>query len=258
MQTLKIIKIGGQIIEDKKALKSFLKDFSELNEPKILIHGGGLEASKFSERLGIKVDKIDGRRVTDAETLEVILMTYAGLINKNIVAQLQGFNCNALGLTGADANAIVSKKRATTPIDFGFVGDVIQVNTKVLEALIHEKMTPVFCAITHDTKGQLLNTNADTLASELAIAFSEIYKTELYFCFEKNGVLTDVTDENSVVKELNYGSYQHLLKEGKVADGMIPKLDNCFRAIDHKVSKVCIGTPKLIENSLVSHTKIVK
>ncbi|MBZ9650764.1 acetylglutamate kinase [Psychroflexus montanilacus] len=258
MQTLKIIKIGGQIIEDKKALKSFLKDFSELKGPKILIHGGGLEASKFSERLSIKVSKIDGRRITDAETLEVTVMTYAGLINKNIVARLQGFDCNALGFTGADANTILSEKRATSPIDFGFVGDIVQVNTKVLETLMNEKVTPVFCAITHDKKGQLLNTNADTLASELAIAFSKIYNTELYFCFEKNGVLTDVTDENSVVKELNYGSYQHLLKEGKVADGMIPKLDNCFRAIDHKVSKVCIGTSELIKNSLVTHTKIIK
>lgn len=258
MQTLKIFKIGGQVIDDKKALEAFLKDFSAITGPKILIHGGGLEASKFSERLGIKVNKIDGRRVTDAKTLDVILMTYAGLINKKIVAQLQGFGSNTLGFTGADANTIVSKKRPTSPIDFGFVGDIVQVNTKVLEALMNEKVSPVFCAITHDKMGQLLNTNADTLASELAIAFSETYKTELYICFEKSGVLTDVNDENSVIDKLDYDYYQQLLKEGKVVEGMIPKLDNCFRAVQNKVFKVSIGKPEMINNASLRHTKILK
>lgn len=258
METLKIVKIGGQIIDDENALKVFLKDFADLKEPKLLIHGGGLGASKFSERLGLKVNKIDGRRVTNAETLEVILMTYAGLINKTIVAHLQRFNCNALGFTGADANTVISKKRAASPIDFGFVGDIVQVNTNVLEALFNEKVTPVFCAITHDNKGQLLNTNADTLAAELAIAFSETYTTELYYCFEKSGVLTDLNDENSIIEELNHASYQVLLKEQKVADGMIPKLDNCFRAVSHKVSRVSIGQPEMITNSSLPHTKILK
>ncbi|MBZ9786369.1 acetylglutamate kinase [Psychroflexus sp. CAK57W] len=258
MQTLKIFKIGGQVIDDEMALSGFLKDFSEIKGPKILIHGGGQEATKFSRRLGIEVNKIDGRRVTDADTLDVILMTYAGLINTKIVAQLQSFSCNALGLTGADANIVYSKKRDTFPTDFGFVGDIVQVNTKVLEVMMKEKLTPVFCAITHNTQGQLLNTNADTLASELAIAFSETCQTELYICFEKSGVLTDVTDENSVVDELDYDSYQELLKEGKVVEGMIPKLDNCFRAIHQKVSKVCIGKPEMIKNSLLPHTKILK
>lgn len=258
MQTLKIFKIGGQVIDDDKALKGFLKDFSGIKGPKLLIHGGGHEATKFSKRMGIKVNKIDGRRVTDADTLEVILMTYAGLINTKIVAQLQSFSCNALGFTGADANTVISKKRKTTPIDFGFVGDIVQVNTELLEVLIKEKLTPVFCAITHDTQGQLLNTNADTLASELAIAFSETYKTEMYICFEKNGVLTDVTDDDTLVDELDFDSYQTLLKEGKVVEGMIPKLDNCFRAIHQKVSKVSIGKPEMIKHSLLSHTKIIK
>lgn len=258
MKTLKIFKIGGQVIDDETALKGFLKDFSAIKGPKILIHGGGLEASKFSNRLGIKVEKIDGRRVTNAETLDIILMTYAGLINKKIVAHLQSFDSNALGFTGADANTVVSKKRTTSPIDFGFVGDIVQVNTRVLEALMNEKVSPVFCAITHDKKGQLLNTNADTLASELAIAFSQTHKTELYICFEKRGVLINVNDENSVIEELDYQTYQQLLKEGKVIEGMIPKLDNCFNAIHHKVSSVSIGKPEMIKNALLLHTKIVK
>ncbi len=258
METLKVIKIGGQVIDNTSALNDFLEDFVELKGPKILVHGGGVEATKFAEQLGIEVTKIDGRRVTDADTLKVILMTYAGFINKNIVALLQALHCNALGFTGADANTIISKKRSVIPIDFGFVGDIVQVNTKTLRTLMSQEITPVFCAITHDENGQLLNTNADTLASELAIAFSEHYSTELYFCFEKSGVLRDVTDEDSVIKELNPQTYENLLKSGKVADGMIPKLDNCFRAINHKVSQVSIGQPEMIRDTSVRHTKIIK
>jgi acetylglutamate kinase len=256
METLKVIKIGGQIIDDDIALQSFLKDFSEIPGPKILIHGGGLEASRLSKKMGIKVNKIEGRRVTDAETLDVIVMTYAGLINKRIVALLQNLNCNAIGFTGADGNTVISKKRSTTPVDFGFVGDIIQLNTSVLESLLKQNIQPVFCAITHDKNGQLLNTNADTLASELAIAFSKIINTELYICFEKNGVLTDVNDDNSVVKILNKTNYQELLKEGKIADGMLPKLENCFRALNHGVSLVCVGKPEMIGQNSSVYTKI--
>ncbi|RRO14616.1 acetylglutamate kinase [Flavobacteriaceae bacterium 14752] len=258
MNTLKIIKIGGQVIDDKNALKSFLEDFSKLKEPKILVHGGGHQASKFSQRLGISVEKIDGRRVTNAETLDVILMIYAGLVNKKIVAQLQAYNANAFGFTGADGNTIISIKRKPTPIDFGYVGDVIQVNTSIINLLLKDDIIPVFCAITHDEKGQLLNTNADTLAAELAIAFSKTRKTELNICFEKNGVLSNINNENSIIENLDYSTYQDLLQNKKVVEGMIPKLDNCFRAINHGVCDVKIGNPNMIKDTSYPYTKILK
>ena len=188
MQTLKIIKIGGNIIDDQKALSDFLKQLAPLEGPKILVHGGGKLASKMTERLEVPVKMHNGRRITDAETLDIVTMVYAGKINKTIVAQLQANQCNAIGLTGSDGNTIITEKRAINQIDFGFVGDVKAVNTDSLDLLIDNKITPVFCAITHDKKGQLLNTNADTIASELAIAFSKNFRTELYYCFEKNGV----------------------------------------------------------------------
>ena len=257
MKTLKIFKIGGQVIDDEASLSSFLSDFSNLKGPKLLIHGGGLEASKLSEKLGVKVEKIDGRRVTSKEALDVIVMTYAGLINKKVVAKLQAYDCNALGFSGADANTVISVRRPAQPIDYGCVGDVVKVNTHVLETLINEKITPVFCAVTHDRNGQLLNTNADTLASELAIAFAKQFNTELYMCFEKKGVLMDIQDENSVVETLSPSHYRSLLDEGKIVEGMIPKLDNCFRAIDHNVSSVCIGSPEMLSDPSIKHTKII-
>jgi acetylglutamate kinase len=257
METLKIFKIGGQVIDDPAALSSFLTDFSKQKGPKLLIHGGGLEASKRSKQLGVEVRKIDGRRVTSAEALDVIVMTYAGLINKNIVAQLQANDCNALGFSGADANSVISVRRPPQPIDFGFVGDIVKLNTHILEVLLREGVAPVFCAVTHDAQGQLLNTNADTLASELAIAFAGHFKTELYICFEKNGVLTDIENDDSVLEHLSKSQYQVLLKQGKIVDGMIPKLDNCFRAIDHNVSKVCIGKPEMLSQPTLKHTKII-
>jgi acetylglutamate kinase len=249
MQRLKIIKIGGNIINDDKTLQKFITDFTKLNCPKILVHGGGNLASDLAEQLGIKVNKIDGRRITDQATLDVITMVYAGKISKSIVANLQAKNCNAIGLSGADGNAILSIKRSLNPIDFGYVGDVLKVSTAFVELLLREGIVPVFCAITHDKKGQLLNTNADTIASELAMALANIYQTELYYCFEKKGVLTDVLDENSVIKKLDFSIYKNLKEKGKIADGMIPKLDNSFKALHQKVSKVCIGQPEMIFNS---------
>lgn len=258
MKTLKIIKIGGNIIDNEAALSSFLDVFAAIESPKILIHGGGKLATQLANQLGLEVQMIDGRRITDKATLDLITMVYAGKINKNIVAQLQSKNCNAIGFSGADGNTIISRKRPTKPIDFGFVGDVKKVNTKTLQVLLEHKVTPVFCALTHDKKGQLLNTNADTIASELAIGFAEIYQTELYYCFEKNGVLMDRNDENSVINQITTKSYQDLVDDKIIVDGMLPKLNNCIHAIEKNVTKVCIGKPEMLFDATANFTTITK
>lgn len=258
MKTLKIIKIGGNIIDNQAALSSFLDVFAAIDSPKILIHGGGKLATQLANQLGLDVKMIDGRRITDKATLDLITMVYAGKINKNIVAQLQSKNCNAIGFSGADGNTIISKKRPVKPIDFGFVGDVKKVNIETLQVLLEHKVTPVFCALTHDKKGQLLNTNADTIASELAIGFAKHYQTELYYCFEKNGVLRDVTDENSVIKNITTQSYQNLINDKVIVDGMLPKLNNCIHAIEKNVHKVCIGKPEMLFDTQANFTTITK
>ncbi|MCB9425721.1 MAG: acetylglutamate kinase [Flavobacteriales bacterium] len=242
-----IVKIGGNVIENETALAAFLSDFSKMVGPKILVHGGGKKATKLSETLGIPTQMVEGRRITSKETVDVITMVYGGLINKNIVAQLQANGCNAIGLSGADGNAILSEKRPVTTIDYGYVGDVKKVNDELLTVLLNNGITPVFCAITHDKNGQLLNTNADTIASEIAIGISENFDTALYYCFEKKGVLRDVNDDNSVVTDINSETYKDLLANNIIADGMLPKMKNCFHALEHKVGKVCIGSPQMIQ-----------
>jgi len=207
MKTLKVIKIGGNIIDNDNALQQFLKDFASIKTPKILVHGGGKLATKLAQQMQVEVNMVDGRRITDQDTLDIITMVYAGKINKTIVAQLQANNCNAIGFSGADGNTIISNKRPVKAIDYGFVGDVKKVNTKTLELLLNNHITPIFCAITHDENGQLLNTNADTIASEIAIGFAPIYNTALYYCFEKNGVLKDVENNDSVIENINTESY---------------------------------------------------
>ncbi len=244
--TLKIIKIGGNVIDDSNALTSFLATFSSLKGPKILVHGGGKSATALAKKTGLEVQMVDGRRITDAATLELITMVYAGKINKTIVAQLQALDCNAIGFTGADANTITSKKRPISTIDYGFVGDVEKVETSTLELLLNQGISPVFCALTHDQNGQLLNTNADTIASELAIAFAAHFKVELYYCFEKKGVLEDVNDESSVIEKITQTSYKELLDSQVIYAGMLPKLNNCFHALEYQVSKVCIGKPEML------------
>jgi len=256
MKTLKVIKIGGNIIDDADALEAFLKDFSKIKSPKILVHGGGKLATNLANQMQVEVKIINGRRITDADTLDIIVMVYAGKINKNIVAQLQTHQCNAVGFSGADGNTIVSVKRPIKDIDFGFVGDVVSVNTHTANLLLEGNVTPIFCAITYDENGQLLNTNADTIASELAIGFADLYKTELYYCFEKQGVLKDVNDDDSVIENITTESYQILKNQGIIADGMLPKLDNCFHAIDNKVHKVCIGKPEMLFNTTTKFTTI--
>jgi len=196
--------------------------------------------------MNVEVKMVEGRRITDAQTLDIITMVYGGKINKSIIAQLQAQSCNAVGFTGADGNSILSIKRPVKTTDYGFVGDVVKVNTEVPSLLLKNNITPVFCAITHDQKGQLLNTNADTITSELAIAFSEEFVVELYYCFEKSGVLENVTDETSVIQNINYRSYETLLEKGIIADGMLPKMKNCFHALNGNVSKVCVGKTNML------------
>ncbi|WP_040280189.1 acetylglutamate kinase [Psychroserpens damuponensis] len=258
MKTIKVIKIGGNIIDNKEVLATFLKSFATISGPKVLVHGGGKLASKLAKQMNIPVKMNEGRRITDAETLDIITMVYAGKINKNIVAQLQANNCNAIGFSGADGNTIVSIKRPIKTIDYGFAGDVKKVNTKALEVLLNNTITPVFCAITHDTNGQLLNTNADTIASELAIGLSSIFNTELYYCFEKNGVLKDIEYEDSVIENINTKSYKTLKENNIIFEGMLPKLNNCFHAINKNVQKVCIGKSDMLFNFNNKHTTITK
>ncbi|MFB9053416.1 acetylglutamate kinase [Formosa undariae] len=256
MKTLKVVKIGGNIIDDDIALADFLKGFAAIDGPKILVHGGGKLATKMAKSMNIEVQMVDGRRITDADTLDIITMVYGGKINKNIIAQLQANKCNSVGFTGADGNVIVSEKRPVKTIDYGFVGDVKQVNTKVPKVLLENDITPVFCAITHNENGQLLNTNADTVTSELAIAFADLYQVELYYCFEKDGVLLDVNDSSSVIEDINTSNYATLKADGVITDGMLPKLDNCFYAISNHVSKVCLGKPEMLFNQNTKHTTI--
>ena len=247
-QTLSIIKIGGNIIDNPTELSQFLSDFSKIEGNKILVHGGGKSATKMAQSIGLVPQMIDGRRITDKPMLEVVVMIYAGEINKNIVAQLQAKNTNAMGFSGADGNLIQSTKRNHPTIDYGFVGDVQKVNTPLLQTLISSGIVPVFCAITHDKNGQLLNTNADTIASELAIAASEAFEVTLNYCFEKAGVLTDVEDENSVIKNINQELYTQLKTEGAIHSGMIPKLDNCFNSLAKGVQKIRIGHHKMLQS----------
>jgi acetylglutamate kinase len=255
-QPLSIIKIGGNIIDDATELTLFLNDFSKIKGNKMLIHGGGKSATKMAKSIGLVPQMIDGRRITDKPMLDVVVMIYAGEINKNIVAQLQANNTNAMGFSGADGNLIQSTKRNHPTIDYGFVGDVQKVNTPLLQTLISSGIIPVFCAITHDGKGQLLNTNADTVASELAIAASEVFEVTLNYCFEKAGVLTDVEDENSVIPQINSDLYAQLKEEGAIHSGMIPKLDNCFNSLSKGVQKIRIGHHRMLKNENAICTNI--
>lgn len=241
-ETLSIIKIGGNVVDNPKALESFLNDLNKLEGRKILVHGGGVMASKMAKELGIETQMIDGRRVTDADTLRTVTMVYAGWINKSIVVALQSIGCNAIGLSGADANTIPSVKRSPEPIDFGYVGDPNpdKINDKFISQLVESELTPVFCAITHDEKGALLNTNADTIANTLAVAMSKRYKTTLYYCFEKEGVLRDVDNPDSLIKTITKIEAESLKAEGVIVGGMIPKIDNSFKAIEGGVSEVVI------------------
>ncbi|MEB0249157.1 MULTISPECIES: acetylglutamate kinase [unclassified Mucilaginibacter] len=243
MQALHIIKIGGNVIDNSENLHRFLKDFTALDGFKILVHGGGKVATQISESMGIEAKLVDGRRITDIDTLRVVTMVYGGLINKNVVAQLQRYGNNAIGLTGADGDFIRAKRRPVKTIDYGFAGDLFDgsIDPKNVSKLLDGGFTPVFCALTHDGEGQLLNTNADTIASALAVALSKLYETTLIYCFEKKGVLQDINDEDSLIRDINPERYERLKKEKIIHSGMLPKLNNAFTAISCGVKAVIIG-----------------
>lgn len=250
MDKLQVVKVGGNVIENRKSLNNFLVDFTKIRGAKILVHGGGKEATQMAHKLNIPVQIIEGRRVTDAANLEIISMLYAGKLNKTIVALLQAYKCDSLGLTGADGNSVIAKKRSSKPIDFGFVGDVVSVNSALFNLLLNQKITPVCCAITHDKNGQLLNTNADTIASEIASSMSAYYEVTLSYCFEKKGVLKKLMDEDSIIPSINSNQYEYLKKEGIINEGMLPKIKNCFEALKKGVTKVRIGNSKMITESI--------
>ncbi len=290
--SLFVIKIGGNIVDDEAALQAFLKDFASIRANKILIHGGGKIATKIGEQLGIKSNYVNGRRITDAATIDLVTMVYGGLVNKKIVAKLQSMHCNAIGLTGADANIIPAKKRPivfssttepgekadssqTSPlgaggqtdssnnspsgdggIDYGFVGDITPSNIGVqnLQALLSNNFTLIFAPLTHDGNGQILNTNADTIASSLAVALSGNYDVRLIYCFEKKGVLENVEDENSVITLITKEKYAQLLQDKKLFDGILPKIDNAFAAIDNGVKEVLIGDANDLLQNVTANT----
>lgn len=269
METLAVIKIGGNIIDDEAKLAAFLDVFATVRGKKILVHGGGKLATKMADGLGIRQQLVDGRRITDAETLKIVTMVYAGFINKNIVAQLQARGCNAIGLTGADGNALLAHKRGTSAsgdgvqpnagtvnpsIDYGYVGDVDAVNTTFLTQLLEEEKTLVFAPLTHDGKGQLLNTNADTIAQEIARGLSSSFATSLVYSFEKSGVLLNAEDQSSVIGRINPTDYQELKQQQVIFAGMIPKLDNAFTALRSGVAKVIIGRAEELSQLLAGQS----
>ncbi|MDA0193967.1 MAG: acetylglutamate kinase [Bacteroidetes bacterium] len=241
-EKLFIIKIGGNVIDKEDDLKTFLEDFSKITDKKILVHGGGKIASQIGTRLGIEPNYHEGRRITDDETIDLVTMVYGGLINKKIVAQLNAFGSLAVGLTGSDANSIIAHKRPITDgVDFGWVGDIDQVNTRFFNSLLTNGITPVLAPLTGNIEGHILNTNADTIASEVAQALSDSFETHLIYCFEKPGVLKEIEDENSIVDRIDRTQYKQMCESGVINTGMIPKLTNSFKALRNGVSQVVIG-----------------
>ena len=240
MEQITVIKIGGNVIDNPTALAAFVRNLVSLEGPKILIHGGGKLATRLAERMEIPVQMVEGRRITDKATLDIVTMVYAGLINKQIVAALQAAGCNALGLSGADGNIGRAHRRKPTPIDYGFVGDIDAVDSNLLKTLLEAGITPVFSAIMHDGKGNLLNCNADSVATAVALGAAAIAPTDLVFCFEKRGVLRDAEDDASVISRITAANYAALKAEGAVKGGMIPKIENALKAVEQGVRSVRI------------------
>lgn len=243
---LTVVKIGGNVIDNAEALDAFVHDFASLPSPKILVHGGGKLATHLSQRLGIETHMVNGRRITDRETLDVVTMVYAGLVNKTIVAKLQAEGCHAIGLSGADANVIPAVRRNPEPVDYGYVGDINadEVNVSFIKTLLDSGVTPVFCALTHDGKGSMLNSNADSVASSVAVSMSKKMPVDLVYCFELLGVMRNIEDEDSLVPEIDEAVYARLREEGIVQKGMIPKIDNAFSAIRQGVDRVVIKSSR--------------
>lgn len=257
MQKLTIIKVGGKLLDDPLLLEKALQSFSQIDGHKILVHGGGKKSGEVGEQLGITPKMIDGKRVTDNRTLEIVVMVYAGLLNKTVVGQLQSFGCDAIGLSGADGNSILAKKRKIGPLNLGYAGDIKKVYTPFIESLLEDGLAPVFCAITHNGKGQLLNTNSDTIATSLACAMAETYEVTLKYCIDKEGVLEDINDEESVLAELDANTYKKLKKGDSIPAALKPNIDYAFKAKKAKVAAVFIcGIESIAESSAIKGTEI--
>jgi len=260
MVKVTVVKIGGQAFEDLEKFKKTLTVFSEIEGYKVLVHGGGCKATSIATQLGIESKMVNGRRITDRNMLDVVTMVYGGLVNKQIVAGLQSLGVNALGLTGADLNCIFSKKRPVKgkEVDYGFVGEVKEVNTDLFADLISKGVVPVLAPLTHDKKGNLLNTNADTIAAEVAMALSTYFEVSLIYCTEKKGVLMDTNDENSLISQITKSDFKNGVSDGTITGGMIPKLENAFCAIESGVKEVLItSTHKESKILIISGTKVV-
>lgn len=257
MEKLFVIKIGGNILDNAVAQQLFLQQFASISAKKILVHGGGKIATTIGKQMGLTPNYINGRRITDEPTIDLVTMVYGGLINKKLVSTLQSMQCNAIGLTGADANIIPANKRPVAEIDYGFVGDIAssQLAVDSLQLFLDNKLIPVVAPLTHDGQGQILNTNADTIASALAVALSKQYDVRLIYCFEKKGVLENIEDESSVIHLINKEKYQQLLADKKLSDGILPKIDNAFTAINSGVQEVLIGHADDLLQNITADTK---
>jgi acetylglutamate kinase len=250
MNNLTLLKIGGNILDNPKLLSAMLDNFAAIEGYKILIHGGGKIANVLMKQMGLEPKMVDGRRITDEKTLEIVTMVYGGLINKNLVCALQERGCNAIGLTGADANIIPALKRPVKDINYGFVGDIdtSKINTGALEKILTFGMVPVLAPLTHDGKGSMLNTNADTIASSVAVLLAKLFRVKLVYCFEKRGVLSDINNDDSVITEIDEEIYNRYKSQGAIHSGMIPKLDNAFNALKSGVSQIIICGPEAFKN----------
>ena len=264
-EKLTIVKVGGAVVEDEAQLSQLLKDFSAIEGRKVLVHGGGRKATKMAAQLGIESKMVNGRRITDTDMLSVVTMVYGGLVNKNLVARLQANGVNALGLTGADIDVIRSHKRPPVPllqeglgevtVDFGFVGDVDRADGRMLSRLIEEGITPVMAPLTHDGQGHILNTNADTIASETAKALASYYDVTLIFSFEKKGVLSNPDDDDSVIPTITHADFIKYKADGTISGGMLPKIENALSAIDAGVTRVIITLATAIDGQ---HGTVIK
>ncbi len=261
-EDLYIIKIGGNVIDNEEALVSFLKDFSSISAKKILVHGGGKIATSIGDKLGIKSKYIDGRRITDNETIDLVTMVYGGLVNKKIVASLQSLHCSSIGLTGADANVMPAVKRPVKEIDYGWAGDLNanDITIDTWQMFLDNGLVPVLAPLTHDSRGHILNTNADTMAAVLSIALSKQYNVKLVYCFEKDGVLENADTDTSVINSLDINTYQQLKENKKLHSGILPKIDNAFHAVNCGVEEVIIGNSARLMQLLAgqSGTKILE
>jgi acetylglutamate kinase len=258
MEKLTIVKVGGGILENPAQLDALVDRFAQISGHKILVHGGGKVATQMAKQLGVETQMIEGRRITSTEMLEVVLMVYGGLINKKVVAKLQAKQCNAAGFTGADANIIIAEKRPVKTIDYGWVGDVKHINAEAVQGLLAQGIVPVVAPLTHDGQSNLYNTNADTMASVLAAAMSNAYQVHLWYCFEKPGVLTDANNDESIIAELSPELYQRYQASGVITDGMIPKLDNGFSALNQGAHEVIIGATEALDNNTFAGTQLIR